>query len=168
MPMARFPLFVAVLALAMPTLAAAGPQLIEAADPAGAEVRATAQEFLLRVAEGDAAGAAKGFAGDAEQAALLDAHVKCVAATKRLAAAMVQRIRGAKVPDELLLGEVYKGIAESMPSRIVVLNGDAASVQCGFYLDAGLLLRRTGGAWKVTHVTARPSDAAPLQQGLTR
>ena len=60
----------AIASLAMPGVATADPQLVEATDPAGADVRAAAEAFLMRVAEADAAGAAELFAGDAAQAAV--------------------------------------------------------------------------------------------------
>jgi hypothetical protein len=76
------------LSLSFGTLAAAGPRIVDAGDPAVADVRAVAADFLTKVSEHDGPGAKALFAGPDDQAELLDVELKFAEAAEQLGAAL--------------------------------------------------------------------------------
>jgi hypothetical protein len=133
--------------------ALAGPQLIVSSDPRGAEVRAAAKEFYEKVAAGDAAGAKAMFDGPAEQAELLQAHLRFVVAGDELQRTLAAKF--GKVNEQVAMfgRAMVQPRADQVAGEGMTLNGDRASMARVSPLDCGTDLRRVGGKWKVTHLT---------------
>jgi hypothetical protein len=142
--------------------ALAMPGLLTADDPARAEIVAAASAFLTVLADGDVGGAKSRFAGDAEQAKLLDAHLEWVTSAERLRKAVTPTLDKEGLLRDLRVAESIRRRTDALSERIIFMRGDRASLSVGGGLDLGMRLRRQDGKWLVTHLVARPAQTAPL------
>lgn len=136
--------------------AGAGPRLLMSDDPPGPEVRAAAAEFLKRLADGDEAGAKALFAGDGAQAELLAAELRWATSCAQFRKAVEETFGASDDTRRWAFADGVRQRADLLPRRLIVANGDGASVAPVELSDGGLELHRSGGAWRVTHVELRP------------
>ena len=140
-----------------------GPRLLTGADREGREVLEAARAFLAKVAEGDAEGARALFAGQAAHAPLVDAFARYGPATDRFDAARATLPRAQE--QEHPTTNIIRMRMPVVPGRLLVLNGEEASLAGAGMLDFPVRMRRVGGTWKVSELVgdeARPETVRML------
>jgi len=161
-------MFLTVCMLASFALAArAEVRIIMPDDPAAAEVRAAASDFLTKLGDGDAKGAKELFAGEADQAKVLDAYFEWMASFDALSKRFTEKFAESLGTSPIQL--VLRGLVDHQKEKAIVLNGDIATFASeGKLYDWGMELHRINGKWKVTHLTANHELAAGVQEQLQR
>ena len=144
----------ALLACTITTTAAAGPRIVGPQDADAKEVRDTAAKFYHDLADGNADAAHALFDGPQDHAALLDAELDAVAASRRVARSILSHFG----PDNsnLLTSSavaMFRRVGDRQSNAMVVLNGDDAATAGAAEPDNGLLLRKIAGHWKVVRTT---------------
>ncbi len=136
-------------------------------DAAGADVRAAASDFLTKLADGDAKGAKELFAGEADQAKVLDAYFEWMASFDALSNRFTEKFGEAQAASPIQVA--LRGLVDHQKEKAIVLNGDVATFASeGKLYDWGMELHRADGKWNVTHLTANHELAAGVLEQLQR
>lgn len=133
-------------------------RLLRADDPDRLAILDAATQFRTAIADGNAEAARALFAGDEENAHALSAVVDATASAERLRKVLEAKYGRANLPNKVFASVGMRTQVEAINSRVIVVNGDRASLSTAGLLDRGMRLRLIGGKWKVTHLTARPID----------
>ncbi len=123
-------------------------------DPSGQEVRDVATAILSKIGDGDGAGAKELFAGEADQAQLLDAYVDWVKSFDALSKRVGDKFGEGEVAKVVppVAGMIHRS-ADHQKQKILFMNDDAATIASeGVSFDEGMELHRIDGKWKVTHL----------------
>jgi hypothetical protein len=144
--------------------ARAETRILAGNDKDAVAILAAVTEFKAAVADGNSDAARALFAGDAEHTAIVSAFLDWTNSAEHLRKGLEEKYDPANFPKVLLISKGLHAQLEGMKNRIVVVNGDRASISPAGVLDRGMRLRLVDGKWKVTHMTGRPIDAKPYGQ----
>lgn len=137
--------------------ASAQPHFILSGDPTATVIHQLAKDFLQRVSCEDASGAMALFAGPADHRALLEAQLRCFAHANKMARALA-KTADAKVTTDRFNERLLHGAPEEQEQRVIIRNGDLATIAGSMTPDSGLDFQLIEGKWKVIHLIASPRD----------
>src|SRR6185437_10592944 len=131
--MRRFHFIVAaVAALLMACIqSSANPRIVVGSDPDADQVRTVAQNFYLKIAAVDKAGAKALFAGPPEHEAILDAQLHFVGAAEKCIETLKKRFGEAGMSDRDSVGDMFRAWAAKQPKHPMILNGNFACLSGG-------------------------------------
>jgi hypothetical protein len=158
--------FSLVLVIAASFGATAETRILAAADKDRLAILATVTEFRTAIADGKTEAARALFAGDADNSDILAAFLDWTTSVERLRTALQAKYDPANFPNALLIAKGLHVQLEGLSGRIILVNGDRASISPLSQLDFGMRLRLVNGTWKVSHLTGRPIDAKPYARFL--
>jgi hypothetical protein len=143
--------------------ASAGPVVVPTGDPRGNEVRAVATEFWIAIADQNAVRAKSFFAGQPEQAKLIDAYIRVAAAIGKMRDLDRPEARS---PEAARLLDFKDGVIERAKGPMILADDKAWIAGGGGLMFQGVRLDRIDGKWKITQFAPSKPQAAQLMRYL--